>query len=147
MTAPLPDHLGQMVDRPFPGGQYTVEAYRAWLLADTVNDAPEHTVVHPLHAWLGATEGMGMSWDELFDLFDATADDGPMIGDHETELHRPLRVDHCYSVSGHIASVERKQGKSMGVFDLVRYELQLHGEAGDHVATCRNSIVFPRSNA
>lgn len=147
MKASLPEHLGQMVGRPFPGGQYTIEPYRAWLLADTVGDTPERSVVHPLHAWLGATEGMGLTWDELFDLFDATANDGPMIGDHETKLYRPLRIDHCYNVSGHIISVERKHGRSMGVFDLVRYELQLHEEAGDQVATCWNSIVFPRSNA
>src|SRR5690625_7521561 len=77
-----------MVDRPFPGGHYTIEPYRAWLMADTVADTLQPSVVHPVHAWLGATEGMGITWDELFAWFDASADDGPMIGEHVTQLHQ-----------------------------------------------------------
>lgn len=145
MTATLPAHLAMMVGRPFPGGHYVIEPYRAWLMADTVCDTPDPSVVHPVHAWLGATEGMGVTWDELFSWFDATAADGPMIGEHETQIHQPLRVEQRYRVSGHVISVDRKVGRSTGVFDLVRYELQLHNESDELVATCRNSIVFPRS--
>lgn len=145
MTELLPAHLAKMVGRPFPGGQYTIEPYRAWLMADTVGDTPHPTVVHPVHAWLGATKGMGLTWDELFAWFEASADDGPMIGEHETQLHQPLKVNVTYLVSGHVASVERKRGKTLGVFDLVEYQLDLHDESGRRVATCRNSIVFPRN--
>lgn len=147
MTAALPDHLRAMIGQDFPGGYYHLEPYRAWLLADTVGDQPDSAVVHPLHAWLGATEAMGVTWDELFEWFDAAAEDGPMIGDHETVLHKPMVVDHLYQVSGSIIAVDRKHGNTAGIFDLVQYELQLHDGDGLHVATCRNSIVFPRSDA
>jgi len=147
VTDLVPAHLADMVDRPFPGGHYTIEPYRAWLMADTVADTLQPSVVHPVHAWLGATEGMGITWDELFAWFDASADDGPMIGEHVTQLHQPLKVDETYQVSGHVVSVQRKRGKTLGVFDIVTYQLDLHDEANDPVATCRNSIVFPRKSA
>lgn len=146
MTNRLPEHLSKMVGRVFPGGEYVIEPYRAWLMTDAVEDDPDPSVVHPVHAWLGATEGMGISWDELFIWFDATAADGPMIGDHESQIHQPLRVNQRYRVSGNIVSVDRKRGKSVGTFDLVRYSLELHDEADDPVATCRNSVIFPRSD-
>lgn len=147
MNTDLPDHLRDRIGTAFPGGTYLIEPYRAWLMADTVCDEPDALVVHPVHAWLGATEAMGLTWDELFFWFDATAADGPMIGEHETQIYRPLRLGYHYTVTGHIVSVERKQGKAIGLFDLMRYQLNLHDEAGQPVARCTNSIVFPRSAA
>lgn len=146
MSEHLPVNLSEMVGRLFPGGHYTIEPYRAWLMADTMVDVPHPSVVHPVHAWLGATEGMGMTWDDLFAWFDATADDGPMIGEHETQMHQQLQVNVRYEVSGHVVSVQRKRGRS-GVFDLVKYQLELHEAAGTPVATCRNTLVFPRGQS
>jgi hypothetical protein len=144
----LPESIRAQVGRRFPGGAYTVEPYRAWLLADATADRPEDAIAHPLHAWLAATAGMGITWDELFAWFEATAEDGPMIGEHETELHRPVRMNRSYKVGGGIVSVVRKRGRTAGLFDLVEYQLELHDETdGGHAATCRNSIVFPRRGA
>lgn len=141
----LPEKIAAQRGRRFPGGYYTVEPYRDWLLADATLDEPDDVVAHPVHAWLAATSGMGMTWDELFAWFDATADDGPMFGEHETTLHRPLLVGRRYRVTGEVTSVDRKRGRTAGVFDLVGYRLDLHDEGdGTLVATCWNSIVFPR---
>jgi hypothetical protein len=145
MSEQLPEGIKAQIGRRFPGGCYTVEPYRAWLLADAAADRSNAAVVHPLHAWLAATGGMGITWDELFAWFGSTADDGPMFGEHETALHRPLRTDRRYRVSGAIVSAVRKRGRAAGLFDLVEYQLELHDDAdGGHVATCWNSIVFPR---
>ncbi|MGY1743566.1 MULTISPECIES: hypothetical protein [unclassified Blastococcus] len=146
--------LDGQVGRAFPGGEYTVHPWRAWLLADTVLAEPPslraggEQVAHPLFAWMAATGAMGITWDELFAWFGAAAADGPVFGEHETTLHRPLRVGATYRVSGGIVSAERKVGRRTGVFDVVGYSMDLHDTDDDvHVATCWNSIVFPRRDA
>ncbi|GER22294.1 hypothetical protein NCCP1664_07910 [Zafaria cholistanensis] len=141
----LPEDIRAQIGRRFPGGYYTAEPYRAWLLADAAADRPHAPAVHPLHAWLATTGGIGITWDEFFAWFGATAADGPMFGEHETVLHRRLRTDRRYRVSGSVVSAVRKRGRAAGLFDLVEYQLELHDDAdGGHVATCWNSIVFPR---
>jgi hypothetical protein len=140
-----PAHLS-LVGREFPGGHYTLEPWRAWLLADALGDDPTDTQPHPVMAWMAAVGGMGVTWDELFAWFDATADDGPMFGEHRTTLHAPLRSGETYRVSGKVTSVDRKTGRRAGTFDIVGYELYLHDEQ-EHVATCWNSLVLPRRHA
>jgi hypothetical protein len=132
-----------LVGRELPGGYYTVESWRAWLLADALGDDPTDPQPHPVTAWMAAVGGMGITWDELFDWFDATADDGPMFGEHRTTLHVPLQAGATYRVTGKITSVDRKAGRRAGIFDVVGYELYLHDEQV-HVATCWNSLVLPR---
>ena len=150
--------LQSVVGRRFPGGSYTVEPWRAWLLADCVLADPPSLrdgdqVAHPLFAWMAATGAMGITWDDLFAWFGASAADGPVFGEHETTLHRPLRVGAGYRVSGGIESAERKVGRRTGVFDVVGYAMDLHDAAlplddpAAHVARCWNSIVFPRRDA
>jgi hypothetical protein len=149
--------LQSVVGRRFPGGSYTVEPWRAWLLADCVLADPPSLrdgdqVAHPLFAWMAATGAMGITWDDLFAWFGASAADGPVFGEHETTLHRPLRVGAAYRVSGGVESAERKVGRRTGVFDVVGYAMDLHlassgPDDGAHVARCWNSIVFPRRDA
>ena len=143
--APLPEHLAQ-VGREFPGGSYAVAPWRTWLVADALLDDPWDEVPHPVLAWMAGVSGMGMTWDELFAWFDASATDGPMFGEHHTTLHQPLHKGATYDVSGRIVSVVRKVGRRAGTFDIVGYELDLRHE-GEHVARCYNSIVFPRRSA
>nr|WP_238424067.1 hypothetical protein [Rhodococcus ruber] len=69
----------------------------------------------------------------------ATEADGPMAGETETVVHRRC----AYRVSGEIVSATRK-GRRTGVFDIVGYRLDLHGEDGALCASTTNSIVFPR---
>lgn len=140
-----PDHSA-LVGREFPGGEYVVESWRAWLVADTLLDDPYDEVPHPVLAWMAGVAGMGLTWDELFAWFGASASDGPVFGEHETALHAPLEIGARYDVTGRIVSVERKTGRRAGTFDVVGYELDLHRH-GEHVARCYNSIVFPRREA
>lgn len=147
------DGLRSIVGRTFPGGTYTIHPWRAWLLADAVLSAPPSVhdgdqVAHPLFAWMAATGAMGITWDELFAWFGAVAADGPVFGEHETILHRPLMIGATYRVSGAVDSAERKVGRRTGVFDVVGYSMDVHDTAdAAHVATVWNSIVFPRRDA
>lgn len=135
-----------LVGREVPGGSWTLEPWRAWLVADALVDDPWDEVPHPVLAWMAGVGGMGMSWDDLFAWFGARAEDGPMFGEHRTSIHRALEIGATYDVTGRIVSVERKVGRRAGTFDIVGYELDLHRGA-IHVARCYNSIVFPRRDA
>jgi hypothetical protein len=142
------DDVKAQVGRQFPGGHYTIEPWRAWLLADCLGDDAQAEVPHPVLAWMASVGGMGITFDELFEWLGGSADDGPMFGEHQTTMHRPLRAGATYRVSGRITSVERKHGRRSGAFDIIGYELDLHDDAGgEHVATCWNSLVLPRRSA
>ncbi len=133
---------GALVGREFPGGTYAIEPWRAWLLADALCDDPATADPHPVLAWMATVGGMGVTWDELFSWFDATAADGPMFGEHRTTMHAELATgDH--DVTGRVTSFDRKVGRRTSTFDVVGYELDLWRD-GQHIATCWNSLVLPR---
>jgi hypothetical protein len=135
----------QLIGRAFPGGTYTIEPWRAWLTHDAILAPTSGALVHPVFVFLAATGSMGMTWDDLFAWFGASADDGPMFGDCHISITRPLQVGQTYRVSGRILFCERKSGQRLGAFDLVGYVLELSDFGGSEaVASCRNSIVFPR---
>lgn len=137
--------LASVVGRRFPGGTYTITPWRAWLTNDVVLAPKGGEHAHPVLVFIAATSAMGISWDGLFDWFGASADDGPMFGDCDIEINRPLLVGGEYRIDGFISGAERKHGRRAGVFDLVRYQLELRDRAGDEpAAVCRNSIVLPR---
>ncbi|EHK82469.1 FAS1-like dehydratase domain-containing protein [Saccharomonospora azurea] len=139
--------LQAIVGRPLPGGEYTIEPYVDWLLNDVVEARRDGVIAHPLFAYVAVARGKGLTWDELFAICGATADDGPMFGEHETELHRPLSVGEHFTVSGEFVSAERKQGRRAGVFDIVGFRLSLTDTEGRLAATTYSSIVFPRRTA
>lgn len=136
--------LAAIVGRPIPGGSYTIEPYVDWLLNDVVEAVPSGEIAHPLFAYVAVARGKGITWDELFAICGATAADGPMFGEHETELRRPLRIGETFTVHGEFVSADRKQGQRAGVFDIIGFRLTLTDEDGAVAATTYNSIVFPR---
>lgn len=138
------EQLAALVGHVLPGGVTTIHPHRHWLVRDVLlGDRLSDDLAHPLFVYL-ATDSMGVTWDELFAICGATADDGPMFGEHETELFRPLTVGATYAVNGEIVSALRKSGRRAGVFDIVEYRLTLSANDGTVVATTANSIVFPR---
>ena len=138
------DELRAAIGREFPGGRYTIEPWRTWLIHDAFLVPPPAEWAHPALVFLAATASMGLSWDELFAWFGASPADGPLFGDCEILQEQPLRVGATYTVSGKIVSAERKTGRKLGPFDLVSYRLELHDASSAFAASCRNSIVFPR---
>lgn len=142
------DELRGIVGRPLPGGEYTIEPYVDWLVHDVV-ESPlrDGSVAHPLFGFIATLRGKGIELDELFAICGASAADGPMFGEHETELLRPLEVGETYTVSGEFVSAERKQGRRTGIFDIVAFRLVLTDSRGRTAATAYNSFVFPRRAA
>lgn len=139
------EELEALVGKPFPGGRYTIEPYRHWLMQDAVGGpATREGEASTMEVYYGALAGMGLSVDELFTLVGATADDGPMFGEAGIELRRPLRIGESYEVSGGITGVVRKEGRKAGVFDIVTFRLELAGEDGALAAVSTNSFIFPR---
>jgi hypothetical protein len=139
------DELSALIGKPFPGGSYTIEPYRHWLMQDAVGGpATREGVASPMEAYYGALAGMGLSVDELFALVGATADDGPMFGEAGIEVRRPLEIGSTYRVSGGITGVVRKEGRKAGVFDIVSFQLELVAEDGEVAAVSTNSFIFPR---
>jgi len=137
--------LEALIGKPFPGGSYTIEPYRHWLMQDAVGGAAARTGdASPMEAYYGALAGMGLSVDELFHLVGATADDGPMFGEAALDLHRPLGIGETFAVSGGITGVVRKEGRKAGVFDIVTFELELRAADGEVAAVSTNSFIFPR---
>lgn len=141
------EDLAAIVGRPLPGGEYTLQPYVDWLVHDAVEAGVPGEVAHPLFGFIAGLRGKGISLDDLFEICGATAADGPMFGEHETELHQPLRPGETYRVSGEFVSAERKQGKKTGIFDIVGFRLRLTDSAGTLAATTFNSFVFPRRSA
>ncbi len=140
-----PEELEGLVGTSFPGGTYTVEPYRHWLLNDAVGDVPSTSGdASPMEIYYGAMGGLGLTLDELFALAGATAADGPMFGEAEIEQRRPLQVGGTYTVRGGITGAVRKEGRRAGVFDIVTFRLELVDAEGEVAGVSTNSFVFPR---
>lgn len=139
--------LKAIVGRTLPGGQYTVQPYVDWLVHDVVGAEADGQVAHPIFGFVAGLRGKGISLDELFAICGATAADGPMFGEHETELHRPLRQGETYTVSGEFLSAERKQSQRTGIFDVVGFSMVLTDAAGERAVTTYNSFIFPRRDS
>jgi hypothetical protein len=143
---PIPlERLEGLIGTAFPGGTYTIEPYRHWLMADAVGDLPRSTgPASPMEIYFGAMGGLGLGLEELFALVGSSSADGPMFGEAEIEQHLPLRIGETYEVRGGITGVVRKQGKRAGVFDIVTFQLELVNAAGEVAGISTNSFVFPR---
>ena len=140
-----PEELESLVGTSFPGGSYTVEPYRHWLMNDAVGDVPSTSgPASPMEIYYGAMGGLGLTLDELFALAGATAADGPMFGEAEIEQLRPLEVGATYAVSGGITGAVRKEGRRAGIFDIVTFRLELVDDEGEVAGVSTNSFVFPR---
>ena len=144
MPIPL-ERLEPLIGTAFPGGTYTIEPYRHWLMTDAVEDVPTSSgTASPIEIYLGAMGGLGLSIEELFELVGASSADGPMFGEAEIEQLIPLRVGERYDVRGGITGIVRKEGRRAGVFDIVTFRLELVNADGAVAGVATNSFVFPR---
>lgn len=142
------EELQALVGTELPGGSYTIEPYRHWLMADAVGAEPTRSgVADPMEAFHAAIGGKGLSWDGLFALVGASAEDGPLLGGAELELHRPLEVGATYAVRARVEAAERKQGRRAGVFDVVTFRFELVAADGAPAAATTTQFLFPRRDA
>jgi hypothetical protein len=130
----------------FPGGTVTVPNWMNRLWADSVS-APDPTpYVHSLLVYYAAVEGSGVGFGDIFELMDADADSGIVVGEQSLVYNRPIEVGREYGVAGGITEVVRKQGRRAGVFDMLTFELTLtEPGAADPAAISTMTFIFPRA--
>jgi len=112
-----------------------------------VLEAPEQPdrMAHPIFAFVATQCGGGLGVDGILEAVGATRDDGPMMASCDLELLRPLRIGSLYRVTGEFTSIERKEGRRTGPFDLVGFRLtMLEDPDGAVVAHVTNEWVVPR---
>ena len=144
---PTEDELSALVGFRLPGGRARIEPYLDWLLRDVLGAPqrePGDDSVHPAVAFLLAQGNVGLELEEVFALFGARSQDGPMLGEWSVEFGRPLRTGVDYDVTCRVERVQRKSGARTGVFDLATVEIGLDGPDGARHATVRPTYVFPR---
>ncbi|MFV0428012.1 MAG: hypothetical protein ACK5KO_01080 [Arachnia sp.] len=141
------EELAAIVGRPLPGGEYVIEPYQDWLVRDILHTDVQGTCAHPLFAYIASAVGKGMAWDEVFALCGSSAADGPMFGEHETQLVRPLALGERLRTEGEFTTAVRKQGAKTGTFDIIGFEIRLIDEGGTVAAVTRSSVVYPRRSS
>jgi len=101
--------------------------------------------VHPVLVYYAAVQGSGVTFQDIFDLMEGSAESGIMLAEQRFQFNRPMVVETEYEVQGGIVDVVRKQGRRAGMFDIATFELQIlePGEA-EPVAVSTTSFVFPR---
>lgn len=138
------DDYSHLVGHRFPGGSVTIPGWLDWLWRDAVLADPRAEGVHPGLAYLAAVQGSGVTFQDIFDLAEASAESGPMFGEQTLTFAEALRADVQYAVEGEITEVVRKHGRRAGTFDMLTFELRLRDPAGEVVATNVNTFIFPR---
>ena len=154
MTGPGPDGSVDALDTSgparlrgarFPGGRVRIEPYESVLMHDAVRSA-RSPVPHPIWAFVAPQRGMGLSLDELLAWFGSSAEEGPLLGACTLAFRGDLAAGRDYRVRGHVESAERKDGRSLGVFDRVRFTLDLlEVDATDPTVSATSTFLLPRS--
>ena len=142
--ASLPDHLRLIAGTRLTPGVIRIPSDESHMLSAALDcTAPEDTL-HPIYAYLATQRGIGMSVAEVCALADFDINDGPMLGGVEFTYEGSLLPDTEYRVEGTILSLVRKQGKSVGVFDLLDFEEQVIDSDGTVIVSAVLSFVLPR---
>lgn len=138
---PSPEGL---IGRKLPGGTLTLSEADDAALRGILGAAPDGAgIAHPLFGFIGAMRGMGLDWDAFFALCGASMDDGPMMGETDLDLRRPLETGHDYDVTAAIVGFESKSGRRTGPFDVVTVEVIIADKDGPAVVL-RQSLIIRR---
>jgi acyl dehydratase len=141
----MSDDYSHLAGHRFPGGRTTIEGWVDRLWRDAVLADPPGRGVHPGLAYLAAVQGSGVTFQDIFDLAEATAESGPMFGEQTLTFEAPLEAGVEYEVEGEVTDVVRKHGRRAGTFDMLTFELRLRDASGAVVATNVNTFIFPRA--
>lgn len=99
---------------------------------------------HPIWFFVASQVGMGKTVASLCEACDFNVDDGPMMTGSRVTFAAPLRIDTPYRVEGEIMGLVRKRSRTLGVMDLMEYELRLIDPDGEMVLATTNSWALPR---
>jgi len=140
------EEMEAVVGHRFPGGTYTIEPWENALLTGVTGVTPlPDGIAHPTFLFHAPLAGVGVRVQDIFALCQAESDEAVRAGEYRWTLHEPLRVGVTYRMSGGFTGVERKHGRRGGLMDVVTFVIDLHDEAGAHVASSQGSWIFLRS--
>jgi hypothetical protein len=134
-----------LIGHAFPGGTASVPRWMNRLWADAVQADDPTPHVHPVLVYYAAVEASGVSFQDIFDLMEGSAESGILFGSQSLEFTAPVEVDRPYVVEGGVVDVARKEGRRAGVFDLLTFRCTLaESDGAPPVATSTSTFVFPR---
>ena len=128
----------------FPGGTYTITTDIHSTVTALVEATDHPQTVHPALCIVTALNAIGLPLDQVCLLAEANINDGPLLGECDIRLHRPLQVDEPYSVSGQITGVTRKRSQRLGLKDLLAFTLNIASSEGKEVADVGLVWILPR---
>jgi len=99
---------------------------------------------HPIWFFVATQVGMGKTVAGLCEACAFDVADGPMMTGSRVAFAAPIRVDTPYRVEGEIKGLVRKRSRTLGVMDIMEYELRLVGADDRPVLVTTNSWALPR---
>ena len=100
---------------------------------------------HPIWFFVASQTGMGRSVAGICEACQFDVNDGPMMTGSRVTFSQPIRTGVAYRVEGEIKGLTRKRSRTLGVMDLMEYELRLVGaDDGAAVLLTTNSWALPR---
>lgn len=149
------DDVQAIVGREFPGGEFTVERWMAYLWADATdndNDAfrYEETAaeqrgdaqfVPPEFGMQIASEGSGADLEDIFagEGLDVDWESGVFHGEQTFEFHQPLIVGETYSVTGEVSEIDPKSE-----FDVVTLSYEVTDEEDNPAFETQTRVILMR---
>jgi hypothetical protein len=135
----------EVAGKPFPGGNYRIDPDENVRVCQMLGVEPAADgTAHPMYGYVATRVGCGFGVEEICAAAEAKVEDGPMLATLDVDYRAPLRVGETYDVSGEFTSIERKQGRRAGVFDLLQFDLRLTGTDGEVAVVATQSWVLPR---
>ncbi len=145
------DNVEDVVGRQFPGGEFTVERWMAYLWADATrndDDAFRHEeaakevgadaqLVPPEFGMHIAMEGSGAGIEGALEGLDIDWESGVFHGEQSFTFHQPLVVGETYSVTGEVADVEQKEK-----FDILSLDYEATDTQGNPAFRTQTRIII-----
>jgi hypothetical protein len=141
----LPEHeLHALVGTQLPAGTTTIERWENTLFCDAVGSAPlPDGLAHPAFLFHLPLRGAGLEIAELLAFGRPESEEAVRAGGYRWTLHRPLRVDTPYRVTGSVIRAERKRGRRAGLMDALTFRFDL-SDGDTPVATAETTCLFLR---
>ncbi len=147
-AAPSIDDLrAKLVGYDLPGGGARFEPHEAWIGNDAMR-APHLPDNRLGPGWLLplALRGVGITIAELLALAESSVDDGVVFGELTLGQALPVYSGIDYSVTGKITDIRRRSGATLGIFDILQFEMRVTS-AEPVCATVGCSFILPRRSA
>lgn len=139
---------GHLVGHHFGGSRYTLPAHVSWLWADAVGAVPDASAGHPSIAYFLATQALDAGITGVFEMLDADAESGVVLGEVELDFSGAIVPGTTYDCAAEVLAIDRKQGARMGTFDRLSLLFTVRAaDRADVVVRCTAIWIFPRTEA